>query len=48
MLREAMKRDGTLVEDWLIARAGRVPRTMPRYAIERLEPDRRKWHMALR
>jgi len=48
MLREAMKRDGTLVEDWLIARAGRVPRTMLRYAIERLEPDRRKWHIALR
>jgi 3-methyladenine DNA glycosylase AlkD len=48
MLREAMKRDRTLVEDWLIARAGRVPRTTLRYAIERLEPDRRKWHMALK
>jgi hypothetical protein len=48
MLREAMNRDGTLVEDWLIARAGRVPQTMLRYAIERLEPDRRKWHMALK
>jgi hypothetical protein len=48
MLREAMKRDRKLVEDWLIARAGRVPRTALRYAIERLEPDRRKWHLALR
>jgi 3-methyladenine DNA glycosylase AlkD len=48
MLREAMKRDRNLVEDWLIARAGRVPRTALRYAIERLEPDRRQWHLALR
>jgi 3-methyladenine DNA glycosylase AlkD len=48
MLREAMKRDRKLVEDWLIARAGRVPRTALRYAIERLEPERRKWHLALK
>jgi 3-methyladenine DNA glycosylase AlkD len=48
MLREAMKRDRALVEDWLIARAGRVPRTTLRYAIERLEPDRRRWLMDLK
>jgi len=48
MLREAMKRDQTLVEDWLIARAGRVPRTALRYAIERLPPERRRWHMGLK
>lgn len=48
MLREAMKRDRKLVEDWLVARAGRVPRTALRYAIERLPPERRQWHMALR
>jgi 3-methyladenine DNA glycosylase AlkD len=48
MLREAMKRDRELVEDWLIVRAGRVPRTALRYAIERLEPERRRWHMNLK
>ncbi len=48
MLREAMKRDRKLVEDWLTARAGRVPRTALRYAIERLELDRRQWHLALK
>jgi 3-methyladenine DNA glycosylase AlkD len=48
MLREALKRDREMVEAWLIARAGRVPRTMLRYAIERLEPERRQWHLELR
>jgi 3-methyladenine DNA glycosylase AlkD len=48
MLREAMKRDQKWGEDWLIVRAGRVPRTALRYAIERLPPERRQWHMALK
>lgn len=48
MLREAMKRDQTLVEDWLIARTPGIPRTTLRYAIERLAPERRAWYLALR
>jgi 3-methyladenine DNA glycosylase AlkD len=48
MLREAMKRDQALVEDWLIARTPGIPRTTLRYAIERLPPERRKWYLALR
>jgi 3-methyladenine DNA glycosylase AlkD len=48
MLREAMKRDQTAVEDWLIARTPGIPRTTLRYAIERLPPERRKWYLALK
>jgi len=48
MLREAMKRDRKLVEDWLIARTPAIPRTTLRYAIERLPPDRRAWYLALK
>jgi 3-methyladenine DNA glycosylase AlkD len=48
MLREAMKRDQTLVEDWLIARTPGIPRTTLRYAIERLPSERRAWYLALR
>lgn len=48
MLREAMKRDQRLVEDWLIARTPGIPRTTLRYAIERLPPERRAWYLALR
>ena len=48
MLREAMKRDQKLVEDWLIARTPGIPRTTLRYAIERLSPDRRAWYLALK
>ncbi len=48
MLREAMKRDQKLVEDWLIARTPGIARTTLRYAIERLPPDRRAWYLALR
>ncbi len=45
MLREAMKRDRALVEDWLIARTPGIPRTTLRYAIERLPPERRRWYL---
>jgi 3-methyladenine DNA glycosylase AlkD len=48
MLREAMKRDQKLVEDWLIARTPGIARTTLRYAIERLPPERRAWYLALR
>jgi len=48
MLREAMKRDQRLVEDWLIARTPGIARTTLRYAIERLPPERRAWYLALR
>jgi len=48
MLREAMKRDRALVEDWLIARTPGIPRTTLRYAIERLPPERRAWYLALK
>jgi 3-methyladenine DNA glycosylase AlkD len=48
MLREAMKRDQPLVEDWLIARTPGIARTTLRYAIERLSPERRAWYLALK
>ena len=48
MLREAMKRDQALVEDWLIARTPGIARTTLRYAIERLPPERRKWYLTLK
>ncbi len=48
MLREAMKRDQNLVEDWLIARTPGIARTTLRYAIERLPPERRAWYLALK
>jgi len=48
MLREAMKRDRALVEDWLVARTPGIARTTLRYAIERLPPARRAWYLALK
>ena len=42
MLREAGKRDASALENFLARHAGRMPRTMLRYAIERLAPGRRK------
>ena len=42
MLREAGKRDESALENFLARHAGRMPRTMLRYAIERLAPGRRK------
>ncbi|MGD9782367.1 MAG: DNA alkylation repair protein [Kiritimatiellia bacterium] len=49
MLREAGKRDESVLETFLSRWAGRMPRTMLRYAIERLPPGRRKaWLSAAR
>jgi 3-methyladenine DNA glycosylase AlkD len=48
MPREAMKRDQTLVEDWLVARTPGIARTTLRYAIEHLPPERRRWYLALK
>ncbi len=48
MLREAGKRDEAALEAFLSDHAPRMPRTMLRYAIERLPPDRRRKWMAVR
>ncbi len=45
MLREVGKVDTTVLEDFLNKHAGAMPRTMLRYAIERLEPARRQYFM---
>ncbi|NLG33965.1 MAG: DNA alkylation repair protein [Lentisphaerae bacterium] len=42
MLREAGKRDEAALEAFLARHAGRMPRTLLRYAIERLPPARRR------
>ena len=44
MLREAGKRDLTALEQWLTPRCKQMPRTMLRYAIEKMTPaQRRAW-----
>jgi 3-methyladenine DNA glycosylase AlkD len=44
MLREAGKKDGRALRDYLTPRHGRMPRTMLRYAIERFpEEERRRY-----
>ncbi|MDB5397887.1 MAG: alkylation repair enzyme [Rhodospirillales bacterium] len=45
MLREVGKRDVALLEGWLDDRGPRLPRTMLRYAIERMTPERRRYYM---
>jgi hypothetical protein len=45
MLREVGKRDLTILEEFLGPRYRRMPRTMLRYAIEKLEPARRKSYL---
>jgi 3-methyladenine DNA glycosylase AlkD len=46
MLREAGKRDGTAARRFLDGRAGRMPRTMLRYAIERFPKAERRAYLA--
>jgi 3-methyladenine DNA glycosylase AlkD len=47
MLREVGKRDRHLLEVFLGRHAAIMPRTMLRYAIERLEEKKRKHYMGL-
>ena len=47
MLREAGKRDEPALVAWLERFAARMPRTMLRYAVERLDPAQRRSIMAL-
>jgi len=42
LLREAGKRDEKRLKDWLTPRCGSMPRTMLRYAIEKLPEEERK------
>jgi 3-methyladenine DNA glycosylase AlkD len=48
MLREVGKRDGAALREFLAAHAPEMPRTMLRYAIERLEPAERARWLAMR
>jgi 3-methyladenine DNA glycosylase AlkD len=45
MVREVGKRDPQRFETFLAERYRRMPRTMLRYAIERLPEERRKWYL---
>lgn len=45
MLREMGKRDRSALESFLDLWAGRMPRTMLRYAIEKLDPERRQYYL---
>ncbi|MGV3559884.1 DNA alkylation repair protein [Larkinella arboricola] len=47
MLREVGKKNPDALEEFLHDHAGRFPRTALRYAIERFEPARRKYYLAL-
>ncbi|MFD1142605.1 DNA alkylation repair protein [Larkinella insperata] len=47
MLREVGKKNSDALEEFLHDHAGRFPRTALRYAIERFEPARRKYYLAL-
>jgi 3-methyladenine DNA glycosylase AlkD len=46
MLREVGKRHEEALEEFLTDHRGQLPRTALRYAIEKLPPARRQWHMS--
>lgn len=46
MLREVGKRNEAALEEFLTDHRGQLPRTALRYAIERLPPVRRHWHLS--
>ena len=46
LLREAGKRDERRLRDWLESRCTKMPRTMLRYSLERLSPQKKKRYMA--
>lgn len=48
LLREAGKRDERRLRDWLEPRCAKMPRTMLRYAIERMDAETRRHFMAVR
>ena len=48
LLREAGKRDERRLRDWLESRCTKMPRTMLRYAIERMDEPSRRHFMTVR
>jgi len=48
MLREAWKRDAKKIEQFLDKFAHRMPRTMLRYAIERMPEPKRKAYLSIK
>ena len=48
LLREAGKRDERRLRDWLGPSCAKMPRTMLRYAIERMDAETRRHFMAVR